>query len=211
MTGLVFTTAEEAGDFLDRIGATRTGDMRSGALSEGDRTDVRGAIVAVLGVGKIKATLNTERLLQARDVERVVHVGSCMALSDAFDVGTLVGASFVLEGDRVQLDAPSYPRMPLDTPYATDATCTMVTQDHDIGNDEEQSYWQKLADVNDTSSYAVAYVAAQHGIPCYVAKVVTSQAGVDSDSFLEDRKHAQERIAAFLQEEVLPETESTGG
>jgi len=34
-------------------------------------------------------------------------------------------------------------------------------------------------------------------------KVVTSQAGVDSDSFLEDRSAAHARIASFLQRDVF--------
>jgi nucleoside phosphorylase len=198
MTGLVFTTAEEADDFLQSVHS-----MRAERLSEGDVLSLGPAVVSILGVGKIKATLNTERLLRAHDLDRVLHVGTCMALSDAVDVGTLVGASFVLEGDRVHLDAPTYPRMPLECPFETDTTGTVVTQDHDIGDTEDRSYWQRIGDVSDTSGYAVAYVAAQHGVPCHVVKVVTSQAGVDSDSFLEDRSAAHARIASFLQQDVF--------
>lgn len=198
MTGLVFTTPEEADDFLQAVVS-----MRAEQLSEGDVISVGPAVVSILGVGKIKATLNTERLMREHDLDRILHIGTCMALTDAVDVGTLVGASFVLEGDRVHLNAPTYPRMPLDCPFETDTTGTVVTQDHDIGDPEDGSYWQRIADVSDTSGYAVAYVAAQHGVPCHVAKVVTSQAGVDRDSFLEDRSAAHARIASFLQQDVF--------
>jgi len=198
MTGLVFTSSEEAEDLLDAHG-----DMRAEMLSEGDTARIGDIVLGILGVGKIKATLSTERLLRAHAVEQIVHVGTCTSLSDAFDPGVLVGASFVLEGDRTQLSAPAYPRMPLECPYETDATCTVVTQDHTVDDEDERSYWQRIADVNDTSSYAVAYVAAQHGVPCHVAKVVTSIAGVDSDSFQEDRRAAYTRLSEFVLAQVI--------
>ncbi len=198
MAGILFTSAEEAAPFIEKHGR-----MRLQRISQGEFISIKSEIVGILGTGKIKATLSTERFLSEYDVERLVHVGTCLALSDGYGIGTLVGASFVLEGDRVQLDAPSYPRMPLECPFDTDATCTMVTQDHTIADDEERMYWERLADVNDTSSYAVAYVAAQHGVPCHVAKVVTSQFGVDSDTFQRDRRAGYDRIATFLNDEVL--------
>ena len=203
MTGILFTSAEEAAPFIKERGETRLQQ-----ISQGEFISTGSAIIGILGTGKIKATLCTERFLREYDVERVIHVGTCLSLSDGYDIGTLVGASFVLEGDRVKLDAPSYPRMPLECPYDTDAMCTMVTQDHAIADDEERTYWERLADVNDTSSYAVAYVAAQHGVPCHVAKVVTSQFGVDSDTFQADRRAGYDRVAAFLKDEVLEESRS---
>jgi len=156
MTGILFTSAEEAAPFVEEYGETRLQ-----RISQGEFIAIGDDIMGILGIGKIKATLSTERFLREYNVDRVVHVGTCLALSDGYDVGTLVGASFVLEGDRVRLDTPSYPRMPLECPYETDAMCTMVTQDHAIADDEERTYWARLADVNDTSSYAVAYVAAR--------------------------------------------------
>jgi hypothetical protein len=95
-----------------------------------------------------------------------------MALDEELAVGTVVGASFVLEGDRVELDAPTYPRMPLECPYETDAEGTLVSQDHTPDREDGLSYWARLADVRDSTGYAVAYVAAQHGIPCHIAKAV---------------------------------------
>jgi nucleoside phosphorylase len=198
MTGILFTSAEEAAPFVEEYGETRLQ-----RISQGEFVAIGDDIMGILGIGKIKATLSTERFLREYNVDRVVHVGTCLALSDGYDVGTLVGASFVLEGDRVQLDTPSYPRMPLECPYETDAMCTMVTQDHAIADDEERTYWARLADVNDTSSYAVAYVAAQNGVPCHVAKAVTSQFGVDSGTFQDDRRNGYNRIASFLQTDVL--------
>jgi hypothetical protein len=86
----------------------------------------------------------------------------------------VLGASFVLEGDRVELDAPTYPRMPLECPFEVDAEGTLVSQDHPGGEGDERSYWERLADARDETGYPVAYVAAQHGTPCHVVKVVAA-------------------------------------
>lgn len=193
MLGIVFTTAEEASGFIHTYHRGRFTD-----LQEGDPQHDGDVLVMVTGVGKIKGTLHTERLLRTHDVDRLIHTGTCTALSDDVDVGTLFGASFVLEGDRVALSTPSYPRMPLEVPFDTDAEGTLVTHDHAVADDDERGYWQRIADVSDTTSYPVAYVAAQHGVACHVAKVVTGQLGSDNASFREDRQSAYDRVAALL-------------
>jgi len=166
MIAIVFPTTDDAALLTDVSPGARLDD-----LEEGTPIQIDDAVVAVTGLGKIKATLATERLLRAHDVEALVHLGPCVGIDDALEPGTLVGASFVLEGDRVELDAPTYPRMPLECPFDVDTDGTLVSQDRP-GGGEEPSYWKRLADVRDETSYPVAYVAAQHGTPCHVVKVV---------------------------------------
>jgi len=192
MIGIIFATSEEARHFLDA-----SGDRRVDDISEGAPRAFGDVLVLATGIGKIKATLQTERFLTQNDVDRIVHVGTCSALTDEMEIGALLGASFVLEGDRVELSAPSYPRMPLTVPDGTDVSGTLVTQDHAVDG-EDRSYWQRLADVNDTTGYAVAYVAAQHGIPCHVVKVITGRVGEDNESFLDDRQEAFDTLRTFL-------------
>jgi hypothetical protein len=170
MIAIVFSAPDDTALLADVSPGARLDD-----LEENTPIRVADALVAVTGAGKIKATLATERLLRAHDVDALVHVGSCTGLDDALAPGTLVGASFVLEGDRVELDAPTYPRMPLECPFDVDTEGTLVSQDHRPETDEEQSYWERLADVRDETGYPVAYVAAQHGTPCHVVKVVTEE------------------------------------
>jgi len=177
MLGILFTTTEEATPFVQQHT-----DGRVASLDEDEPLQTDALAVGVTGAGKIKATLATERLLRAYDLEAVLHVGACTALDGDLAASTVVGASFVLEGDRVELDAPTYPRMPLECPFEVAADGTLVSQDHTSDDAEERSYWERIADVRDETGYAVAYVAAQHGVPCHIAKVVRAHAGSDADA-----------------------------
>lgn len=191
MLGIVFTTTNDAVTFV-----REHTEGRFNALGEEAPIQTNDLLLAVTGPGKIKATLATEHLLRKYDLDRLVHTGTCTALDEDHSPGTVVGASFVVEGDRVELDAPTYPRMPLECPFDLDVEGTIVSQDHTTDDPDEKSYWERIADVRDETSYAVAYVAAQHGIPCHVAKVVDDSA----DDTEADVPHAApKKIASFLQ------------
>lgn len=207
MLGIVFTTTDDASAFL-----AQSLDERVDALEEGTPIQTDDLLIAVTGRGKINATLATERLLQVHDLDTLLHSGTCTALSDDLSVGTVAGASFVLEGDRVELENPTYPRMPLECPFDLSFKGTLVSQDHVTSaadapeGDTERSYWERIADMRDSTGYAVAYVAAQHGTPCHVAKVVDTHARADA----QDREapadlNIPEAIAAFLRQ-VTEET-----
>lgn len=198
MLGIVFTTTDDATAFVHQHT-----NGRFDALDEDAPIQTDDFLLTVTGNGKIKATLATERLLQTHDLDAVLHTGTCTALSDEPSPGTMVGASFVLEGDRVELDAPTYPRMPLECPFEVSTEGSIVSQDHTANDDDEQSYWERIADVRDETSYAVAYVAATHGVPCHVAKVVEA-AEPDADP----TSNASEIIASFLQRVLEDQKES---
>lgn len=192
MLGIVFATPDEAAPFVEQHAGGRID-----GLKEGQPIEVEKTLVAVTGPGKIKATLGTERLLQQYDLDLLVHAGGGTALSDAFEPGTLVGATFVLEGDRVALDTPAYPRMPLAPPFDLSTEGTLVSQDHiDDEDPEGRGYWERIADVRDATGYAVAYVAAQHGTPCHIVKGITDRAGTEPDPAQQQNTH--EKVAAFL-------------
>jgi nucleoside phosphorylase len=191
MLGIVFTTTEEATSFV-----RQHTEGRVEALGEDAPLVLDDVLVAVTGEGKIKATLAAERLLRDHDLEAVLHIGTCTALDEDLDPGTDVGASFVLEGDRVELDAPTYPRMPLECPYEITTEGTLVSQDHTSDDSDGRSYWERIADVRDETGYAVAYVAAQHGVPCHIVKVVGGYA--DPDSAPASYEHALDELTSFL-------------
>lgn len=197
MTGIIFATEEEARPFLRSY---RRG--RFEGLTEGDALQDDLILVSLTGSGKIKATLRTERLLQRYEIDRVLHAGTCTALSEAHQIGQLVAASQVLEGDRIELAAPTYPRMPLETPFQSLPHATLVTQDHNIRGDSERTYWQRIADLTDMSGYAVAYVSAMHGIPCHIVKVVSGQIGRDDHQLKRTLDQAHQAIADWLVREV---------
>ena len=197
MIGIVFSTEEEAAPFLERY---KRG--RFDGLAEGDALRDDHVLVALTGVGKIKATLRTERLLQQHRLARLIHIGTCTSLIDELAVGTLVAAAQVFEGDRVELATPTYPRMPLEVPFKALRAVTLVTQDHTVQGAEERSYWQRIADVSDMSGYAVAYVAATHGVPCHLVKVVTGHFQSEDPDFRKTHADACEAMADFLIHEL---------
>lgn len=168
MTGIIFTLSEEA-----TAVANEYTDGRVDPIDEDHSVQVGDLLMMATGSGKINAALATERLLHRHDnLDVLLHTGTCTPLSENLAPGTLVGASSVLEGDRVALDDPAYPQMPLSLPFDTPAEGVLVSQDHPPQGGDERGYWARLADVRDETGYAVAYVAAQHGVPCHVAKVV---------------------------------------
>lgn len=197
MIGIIFATPQEAAPFIAQYA-----DGRVDELEEGVPVHVGSVLVMVSGPGKIKATLSTERLLQDYDLDLLLHTGACTALTDELEVGTLVGVSFVLEGDRVDLEAPTYPRMPLELPFDLPDEGTLVTQDHTTDDPDDRSYWERIADIRDNTGYAVAYVAAQHGTPCHIAKVVTARLGAEEPPDPTDEEQAYQTSAQFLRERI---------
>lgn len=204
MIGIVFATAEEAAPFLKKYRRGRFDNVFEGETLYDDEF-----LVSITGIGKIKATLRTERLLQEHKPDRIYHVGTCTALSDKLEVGQLVTASQVFEGDRIELAAPTYPRMPLEIPSSRLQQGTLVTQDHVIKGESEQSYWQRIADISDMTGYAVAYVAATHGIPCHIVKAVTGHFHTQDKDFRKTLAAAYETIAGFMLKELQKQGHAT--
>lgn len=193
MTGIVFATEEEAAPFLAQYKRGIFDDLVEGETSFDDNL-----VVSITGLGKIKSTLRTERFLRSHGPGRLLHVGTCTALKDELEVGQLVAADQVFEGDRIELEAPSYPRMPLEVPFDGLATGILVTQDHVAKDKSEKSYWQRIADMSDMTGYAVAYVAATYGIPCHIVKVVTGYISDESRDFRKTLTSACETMGDFL-------------
>lgn len=199
MTGIVYATAGDAEPFLQQYAQGRLAGLAEGETARHDPV-----FVTITGVGKVKAALYTERLLQSFEVERVIHVGTCTALSDAFEPGALVAAASVLEGDRVSLSAPSYPRLPLTAPDGL-PTGTLVTHDHAISDEDDDGYWQRLADLSDTTGYAVAYVAAQHGTACQIVKAVTGALDREPENFQQTLTTARAQLADYVLRTIATE------
>jgi len=198
MTGIVFSTTEEAQPFL----ATYERGRFDG-LSEGESFHDDNLLVSILGIGKIKAALRTERLLKSYDLTSLIHGGTCTALNDNLKIGSLVNVGQVFEGDRIELSAPTYPRMPLATPFESLTSVTLVTQDHTVQGATELSYWQRIADISDMTGYAVAYVAATHGKQCRMVKIVTGHMGVEDKNLRKTIAAGHIALAAFLNDNLL--------
>ena len=193
MTGIIFATEDEAEPFLRQYKNGRFED-----LSEGETLFDDDVLLTLTGLGKIKATLRTERFLRDHQPERIIHVGTCTALNDSLRVGQIIAAAQVFEGDRIELAAPTYPRMPLELPFEGLTSGTLVTQDHVARDRAEKSYWQRIADISDMTGYAVAYVSATYGIPCHIVKVVAGLISDDDNQFRKNLAGAHERMGSYL-------------
>jgi nucleoside phosphorylase len=201
MIGIVFSTLEEAQPFLDRYERGRLSGLMEAETLHDDHV-----LVSLTGLGKIKATLHTERMLQrfrkSLGLTRILHVGTCTSLTEDLPVGAVVGASQVFEGDRIELSTPTYPRMPLEVPFPDLPRGTLVTQDHTAQEPSELSYWQRIADMTDMVGYATAYVTATHGLPCHIVKVVTGFMQHPDGQLMQTLSEAHNAIADFLLSEI---------
>ena len=197
MIGIVFSTKEEAQPFLAKYQRGRFD-----GLGEGESFHDDTLLVSILGVGKIKGALRTERLLKSYKLKVLIHGGTCTALNDKLKTGSVVAVSQVFEGDRIELSAPTYPRMPLTVSLDKLEKVTLVTQDHTVQGATELSYWQRIADVSDMTGYAAAYVAATHGIECQILKVVSGHMGVDDVNFRKTLSAAHNTLADFLNDNL---------
>lgn len=199
MKAIIFATREEAVPFLDAYERGRFSALAEGEILQDDRV-----LVSIVGIGKIKAALRTERLLRQHRASAVLHAGTCTALTADVPVGGVFAVEQVFEGDRIELAAPTYPRMPLTPPVSDAARGTLVTQDHPVNGDQEITYWQRIADVTDMTGYAVAYVAATHGVPCQILKVVTGRVGVDDPALRKTLDRAYATLGNALLKIVAP-------
>ncbi len=193
MIGIVFSTTEEAEPFLQKYERGRFL-----GLAEGETHHDDDYLVSILGIGKIKATLRTDRLLSQYKLTNLVHAGTCTSLISDLTVGSIVGVHQVFEGDRIELAAPSYPRMPLSMPFKQLQEVTLVTQDHTVSGATELSYWQRIADITDMTGYATAYVAAMHGTPCHIVKIVSGHSGVEDNQLRKTLDTAYGLLANYL-------------
>ncbi len=196
MTAFVFATEQEARPFLKKYERGRFDGLPEGEVVSDDHI-----LVTITGVGKIKAALRTERLLRSEKVNRIIHPGTCTSLNDALSLCTMVGASQVFEGDRIELSAPTYPRMPLEVPFEVEKG-TLVTQDHTPQEETEQSYWQRIADMSDMTGYAVAYVAATYGVRCNIVKVVTGYMYKEDKQLQQTLEKAHDTMTGFLMSQL---------
>ncbi|MBO6574932.1 MAG: hypothetical protein JJ896_05945 [Rhodothermales bacterium] len=193
MKAVIFATLEEAEPFVQSY---KRG--RFAGVAEGEAVRDDDYLVTVTGMGKIKGALRTERLLRQFRPSEILHVGTCVTLVESLKVGELFAPSQVFEGDRIELSAPTYPRMPLKNPFEEYATGTLVTQDHSVTGASELTYWQRIAEASDMTGYAVAYVAATHGVPCTIVKVVSGRMGAEDPNLRKTLSDSHARLNRFL-------------
>ena len=198
MLGIFFSTVQEASYFLKLYKKARFEGISDGEFAHDNRI-----MVGITGIGKIKATLHTERFLQQLQPDRLLHLGYGTKLNLRLDSGTLVSIHQAFEGDRTDLLIPTYPKMPLSCPFPELFQGSLVTQDAYTQTSDGRKYWERLADVSDTEGYAIAFVAASRGIPCHIVKVAlgdTKETGLTIKKMID---HASKSISDLLLAHLL--------
>ncbi|NND71825.1 MAG: 5'-methylthioadenosine nucleosidase [Rhodothermales bacterium] len=193
MLAVVFATEAESRPFLKLYQRGRFEGLTENEVASDDQITI-----IIVGSGKIKATLRTERLLVGNEVSHLLHVGSCQSLVPEIPIGSVCRAVHVLEGDRVELAAPTYPRMPLAKSFKKLKDARLITQDHSIHGQTELTYWQRIADITDMTGYGVAYVSATHGIPCSIVKVVAGVIDSEDINLLLNIDESLETLGQYL-------------
>ena len=197
MIALLFSTEDEAAPFLRKYERGRFDGLSAEEALYDDRL-----LVTITGSGLIKTTLNTERVLRhfngSLPLARIIHAGTCTAFTETPAPGTVTGVSQVLEGDRIEMAAPNYPRMPLDVPFEGMPSITLVSQNHLPDEDASRTYWSRIAQASDTAGYAIAFVAATHGLPCHLVKAVAGRFGASDRDVRQTREQAHNALADTL-------------
>ena len=63
---------------------------------------------------------------------------------------------------------------------------------------KERTYWQRIAQMSDMSGYAVAYVSATYGVPCFIIKAIAGYLFGQDENFQRSLERAHESIGDFL-------------
>lgn len=161
-----------------------------GALSQ-ELSQVPGGCVT--GVGKVNAAMGITRLIHTYvhtygvNPALVLNLGSCGALTDAYDIGQVVSVKSTLEHDATSVEAVS---QLVDIPYAKAVSIAPVapadipqvvcaTGDSFVTGKAERHALVEVhsADVCDMELYAYARACAAFRIPVASLKVVSDAPG----------------------------------
>jgi adenosylhomocysteine nucleosidase len=133
-----------------------------------------GLRTVVTGVGKAAAAVATTRAVLEERPTQVVNVGSAGALRDGltgvFEIGTVVNHD--MNGDAVRalgLD-------PRDVLRVGPAETVLASGDVFVTDPEVRSRLSRRAHLVDMEGYAVAYAAAELGVPVTLVKHVSDNA-----------------------------------
>ena len=136
-------------------------------------TTIRGsdAILVANGIGRCAAAAGTRKMLAKNCVHAVISTGFAGALDRALQIGDVVLAQNVLDGDRVYCADT-----PLDCP-ADVCRGSVVTVDEVVRSPKIKLALARLgARAVDMESAAVAAVAAEHRLPFYCIRAISDSA-----------------------------------
>jgi adenosylhomocysteine nucleosidase len=178
--------ARELAAFRHRLTAGRT-VRRSGRRWTVGRLGDTPILTVVLGDGRTRATATLEALFSTFALRRILLIGVAGGLDPTLEVGQLVIATRVLDGDH-RAPLPDATWLATATAMATGSSLTsaaVLTVDHLVTDPEEKARrWQHRPEASpgqrpavvDLESAALAHTAAAAGVPYLVLRAVSDGA-----------------------------------
>lgn len=164
--------------------------------------DLPGFDRLLTGVGKLRATYELTRALDAASYEEIVVVGTAGALDDDLPAG-IYEIDGAVQHDVKDLDGVLGQHFSLPTRVDVQADgVTIATGDHFVDDAAAVAVIRALgARLVDMESYAYAWVAAQFGVPIRILKAVSDRAQDGATQLWDDvvadcSRQLRERIRA---------------
>lgn len=179
---------EEVAPFLAALGARYDG---ADAMARYWRSDLDGIAVAVGGIGRRRARAAARALLDRSGASRLVVAGVGGALTSDLELGALVVASTVIDGDGPPLRTdPRVARAAIDAGARAGTVLTvdrMVATVADRRSLRDSAIGSGAAGplVVDMESYDALAEAVARGVPATVLRVISDTAAEELPSFLE--------------------------
>lgn len=141
--------------------------------------DIPGFERLVTGVGKLRATYELTRALDAGSYDEIVVVGTAGALDPELEAG-VYDIDMARQHDVSDLDGIRGQHVSLPASIelgATDGAVAIATGDHFVDDAEAVTVIRALgARMVDMESYALAWVASQFAVPIRILKAVSDRA-----------------------------------
>jgi nucleoside phosphorylase len=150
--------------FVRAAGLQPSGDDYTGTFAGHE------IIAAKMGVGMTGATKTTERLLQSRDVDRVVVIGICGGLDESIPIGSVLSPEVLVDGATgAEYRSPAWDPIELRGKLVT-------FDDFELELKMIPQLAKEGASAVDMETAAVAAVCEQHGCPYAVFRSISDYA-----------------------------------
>ena len=144
-------------------------------------------IVLRCSVGPKSAYYNTMHALKLCQVDQIISLGTCGALSDHLAIGTVCTSDSIQSESGAQATIKALPDLPVET---------LITVHKPVFSPERRDFFSTRATICEMEAFSVWKAA--NGIPFHTLKVVSDHAGRDPDPAMSPSRIKAHRIALFM-------------
>ncbi len=177
MIALILATLAEAEPFLALLEAEKRLEKPFQTYGFPPLNNRPGGLVIISGMGPDAAAEAAEYAVTARGVRILVNPGICGALSDTLIPGTFLWVTTAIDGDVLLQGATvTAPPLVLHAEWPHFSPARLATVSKPVFGGPPRITLAAHADIVDMEGYAVARVAARHGVACHLLKGVSDDA-----------------------------------